>query len=132
MKVWSPILGVAAVLSASSLQGQQAAQGSWCSTRNTNVPVDSLRALVEKYHPDALKAEVSRDSVLVGFVLDASCRVLVHGTGRYHADRLGVDNLLFGILPTVQVEPFIMAGIAQATAESVPGTPWIVWVSKRT
>jgi hypothetical protein len=108
------------------------AQGSWCSTRDSQVPVDSLRALVLKHHPNALRASASRDSVLVAFVLDSSCRVLMHAVGRYQADRLGVENLLTTVLPHARLQPFIIAGIAEATDASGAGTPWIVWVSRRT
>ena len=121
------------LLVASSLHAQEAQRQSWCATVGSPVTVDSLRELVREYYPEALDPARRRDSVLVGFILNGSCRVMIHATGRYHADRLGVEGLLTSLIPDAQVQPFVQAGIAEATPkwESVPGAPWIVWVTRR-
>ncbi len=124
---------VVLVLIASAGQAQVPSRASWCADRQTHVPIDSLRALVWQYHPEALDPARSRDSVLVGFVMDSSCRVVDHAVGRYQADRLGVQGLLTSVIPYTQLNPFLQAGIAEATTNSVtlPGTPWIVWIARK-
>jgi|SRR5262245_7415138 len=117
---------------APALSAQAAVSTAWCSNSADSVPIDSLRALALKYHPEAFKPEVRRDSVLVGLVLDSSCRVIEHAVARYHANRVGTDDLLRTAIPTVQLELFLIAGVAEATNAQGPGTPWIVWVSKQT
>ena len=128
------LLYCVAIAASSAITSPLLAQGagvtSWCSTSNAHVPVDSLRALALRYHAEAFNPEARRDSVLVGLILDSSCRVIEHAAGRYHSDRLGAENLLQTVIPSAQLQPFIVAGIAEATDDQAPGTPWIVWVSR--
>ena len=99
------------------------------SCANPKAPsLEQLRALAQQYHPNALRPELSHHSVMVGFVLDSSCRVLQHAVGRRFAERTPVDSALASLFPSIQGEPFNTAGFADASAQRGAGAPWIVWV----
>ncbi len=91
-------------------------------------PIDQLQALARQYHQQALRPELSSHSVLIGFVLDTSCRIVRHAVGRRFANRIPVDSALALLFPGVPTKPFITAGFADASVQRGPAAPWIVWV----
>ena len=98
--------------------------------------VERLQALAREYHPEALTADKSRASMLVGFLLDSSCQVLHHTTGQRMGEHIDVDSTLTSLFPGVPVRPWELEGIATATPSDVdpriPGQPWIVWAVLKT
>ena len=96
-------------------------------------PLERLRALALQYHPEALAPENGRASVLVAFVLDPNCQVLNHATGQRAGEQIDVDSTLASLFPGVQIQPWVMEGIAAATVgdPQSQGRPWIVWAVKK-
>ena len=107
----------------------QAPVNKWCWIAP---PVDSIRALAARLHPEALKPAVSRDSLLIGLILDRSCQVVQHAVGRRPIDSLRVDDALAFVFPGYRELPMVVSGFAEATPQRAPGSPWIVWLVKRT
>jgi len=97
-------------------------------------PVEQLQALARQYHPEAFTPENSRAAVLVAFVLDSECRVLHDVTGHRSSEGIDLVATLESLFPGVRIEPFVVAGIADAAPDShlAGGRPWIVWAVVKT
>ena len=92
--------------------------------------VEQLQALARHYHPEALTPATNRASILIVFVLDASCRVLSHTTSRRAKEAIDIHATLATLFPSVRTHPFLTAGIAYAYPTRPGyrvGRPWIVW-----
>lgn len=90
-------------------------------------PIERLQALARQYHPEALTRARSRDSVLVAFVLDRQCRALHHTTGRQPSRPQDIETTLASLFPGIRMQPFLVAGILFASADTTQGSPQIVW-----
>ena len=96
-------------------------------------PIATLQALAQQYHPEALAPAQSRAFVVVAFLLDSHCQVLHHAIGRRVGEKIDPDSTLAALFPEVQIKPWVVQGIADATAGHplAEGQPWIVWAVKK-
>lgn len=89
--------------------------------------VEYLRELTRRYHPQALAPAAQRDSVIVGFVFDATCQVVRHAIGRYAGDTSSsVDGQLARLFPAVSTRDLNSAG-GYSREPFTPGHLSIVW-----
>ena len=97
-----------------------------CSGRNAPF-VEYLHALTRQYHPEALAPARQRDSIVVGFVFDATCEMVRHAMGRYSgAPNSGVDDELARLFPGVDPRGFSASG-GWSREPFTPGHLNVVW-----
>ena len=119
---------VSALLATSHLPlGQDPFQPAHNLPCRTTLAIENLQGLVRKYHPEVLAARVARDSVVVGFVFDRTCRVVRQAVGRRAAGDRTTDDALFRLFPDLAPGPahFAVAGGADAVPSREPGRPMI-------
>src|SRR5512146_2139549 len=69
-------------------------------------PIQTLQALAQQYHPEALVPAQSRAFVVVAFLLDSGCHVLHHAAGHRVGEKIDPDSALAALFPGVQIKPW--------------------------
>ena len=111
-----------------SVSAQEADPQRSCASRN-GASSELLQSLVTQYHPEVLAPATRRDSTVVGFVLDSTCRVVRHAAGRIQSPDSSSDLLLARLFPDLKGGPasFSVSGIAETVPFGAPGHPVIVY-----
>lgn len=93
------------------------------------VPVERLRALARRLHPEAFAVAGRHGGAVVGLLFDAQCALTANALTSRAGDELTVDTTLARLFPSAYHGAIRVAGIAEAEAAgpAEPGEPWIVW-----